>query len=96
MLELDSDKRITATQALAHQYLAQYSDPSDEPESALYDQTFEDYDLPVDKWRGINFFIKFYIRRNLIVIIFPELVYEEVTSFVPPVTGQLETDNGES
>ncbi|XP_044743520.1 mitogen-activated protein kinase p38b-like isoform X1 [Chrysoperla carnea] len=76
MLELDSDKRITATQALAHQYLAQYSDPSDEPESALYDQTFEDYDLPVDKWR--------------------ELVYEEVTSFVPPVSNQLETDNGES
>lgn len=29
MLELDSDKRITAEQALAHPYLEKYSDPSD-------------------------------------------------------------------
>lgn len=52
MLELDSDIRITAEQALAHAYLAQYADPSDEPVSAPYDQSIEDMDLPVDKWRG--------------------------------------------
>ena len=62
MLELDTDKRITAEQAksvspnkphmtmlrsqvekvneqaLAHPYLAQYADPTDEPASLPYDQ----------------------------------------------------------
>lgn len=53
MLELDSDIRITAEQALAHVYLAQYADPSDEPISAPYDQSIEDMDLPVEKWREL-------------------------------------------
>lgn len=52
MLELDAEKRITAEQALAHPYLAQYADPTDEPVSLPYDQSFEDMDLPVDKWKG--------------------------------------------
>lgn len=52
MLELDADKRITAEDALAHKYLEQYADPSDEPVSAPYDQSFEDMDLPVEKWKG--------------------------------------------
>merc|ERR1712223_1321786 len=51
MLDVDADRRITAEQALAHQYLAQYADPTDEPTSAPYDQTFEDLDLPVDQWK---------------------------------------------
>lgn len=53
MLELDADKRITAEQALAHKYLAQYADPTDEPVSAPYDQSFEDMDLPVEKWKEL-------------------------------------------
>ncbi|XP_028034507.1 mitogen-activated protein kinase p38b-like isoform X2 [Bombyx mandarina] len=53
MLELDADKRITAEQALAHEYLAQYADPTDEPVSAPYDQSFEDMELPVDKWKEL-------------------------------------------
>lgn len=52
MLELDADRRITAEQALAHPYLEKYADPSDEPTSSLYDQSFEDMDLPVDSWKG--------------------------------------------
>ena len=52
MLSLDTDKRITAEQTLAHPYLAQYADPSDEPSSSAYDQTFEDYDIPVQEWKG--------------------------------------------
>lgn len=52
MLELDADKRITAEQALAHPYLEKYSDPTDEPTSLPYDQSFEDMDLDVDKWKG--------------------------------------------
>ncbi len=51
-LELDSDKRITAEAALGHPYLAQYADPTDEPASQPYDQTFEDLDLSVDQWKG--------------------------------------------
>lgn len=52
MLELDADKRITAEQALAHKYLEQYADPSDEPVSAPYDQSFEDMEIPVERWKG--------------------------------------------
>lgn len=52
MLELDADKRINAEQALAHPYLEKYSDPSDEPTSQLYDQSFEDMDMETDKWKG--------------------------------------------
>lgn len=51
-LELDADKRITAEEALAHPYLAQYADPSDEPSSPAYDQSFEDMDLTVEEWKG--------------------------------------------
>merc|ERR1712038_269361 len=52
MLEIDPDKRITAEQTLAHPYLAQYADPTDEPNSSPYDQTFEDYDLQVQEWKA--------------------------------------------
>ena len=46
------EQRITAEQTLSHPYLAEYADPSDEPTSAMYDQTFEDYDLSIEEWRG--------------------------------------------
>lgn len=52
MLELDSERRVTAVGALAHPYLAQYADPSDEPDSDPYDQSFEDMELPTEKWKG--------------------------------------------
>jgi len=50
-LELDADNRITAEAALAHPYLGQYSDPTDEPSSQPYDQAFEDIDQSVDRWK---------------------------------------------
>ena len=53
-LDMDADKRISAEQALAHQYLSVYSDPQDEPNSTPYDQTFEDLDLSVEQWKGKN------------------------------------------
>jgi len=56
MLELDAEKRITAEQASAHPDLAQYADPTDEPVSLPYDQSFEDMDLPVEKWKGNAFY----------------------------------------
>ena len=30
----------------------QYADPTDEPSSLPYDQTFEDFDLTVEQWKG--------------------------------------------
>jgi len=62
MLELDAEKRITAEQALAHPYLAQYADPTDEPISLPYDQSFEDMDLPVEKWKGNRSLLLFYFN----------------------------------
>lgn len=55
MLELDAEKRITAEQALMHPYLAKYSIPGAENEktSPAYDQSFEDMDLPVEKWKEL-------------------------------------------
>ena len=57
MLELDAEKRLTAEQALAHPYLAQYADPTDEPTSPPYDQSFEDMELSVEDWKGICLFL---------------------------------------
>jgi p38 MAP kinase len=52
MLVFDPKKRITAEQALAHEYLAPYHDPTDEPAAAEpFDWSFNDADLPVDSWR---------------------------------------------
>ena len=52
MLDLDPDTRITAEQALAHPYLRQYADPSDEPVSEPYDQSFEEKELEIPHWRS--------------------------------------------
>lgn len=52
MLILDSDKRITATEALAHPYFVQYHDPDDEPEAELYDESIENKERIIDEWKG--------------------------------------------
>lgn len=51
MLVLDTDKRITAADALAHPYFAQYHDPDDEPEAEPYDQSFESRELEIEEWK---------------------------------------------
>lgn len=53
MLHLDPDHRITTEQALAHPYLQQYSDPSDEPVCEHYDQSFEEKDLDINSWKKL-------------------------------------------
>ena len=68
-LELDSDKRISAEQALAHPYLGVYSDPQDEPNSTPYDQTFEDLDLSVELWKGK------YLLNSFILLLYLHIVY---------------------
>ncbi|KAI6079121.1 Mitogen-activated protein kinase [Aix galericulata] len=52
MLILDSDKRITASEALAHPYFVQYHDPDDEPEAELYDESIENKERTIDEWKG--------------------------------------------
>lgn len=52
MLVLDTDKRITASEALAHPYFAQYHDPEDEPEAEPYDQSFESRELEIEEWKS--------------------------------------------
>lgn len=52
MLDLNTKTRMNATQALAHAYLQQYADPSDEPVSERYDQSFEDLDLSIEGWKS--------------------------------------------
>ena len=42
-----------------------YADPSDEPSSPPYDQSFEDYDLSVEQWKG-NFKINCLASINTI------------------------------
>uniref|UniRef100_A0A8C8HZI9 mitogen-activated protein kinase n=1 Tax=Oncorhynchus tshawytscha TaxID=74940 RepID=A0A8C8HZI9_ONCTS len=55
MLVLDTDKRITAAEALAHPYFSQYHDPDDEPEADPYDQSFESRDLDIEEWKRLTF-----------------------------------------
>ena len=52
MLVFDPKKRIRAGEALAHEYLAPYHDPTDEPVAQeKFDWSFNDADLPVDTWK---------------------------------------------
>lgn len=54
MLVLDTDKRITAAEALAHPYFCQYHDPDDEPEAEPYDQSFESRELEIEEWKRMS------------------------------------------
>lgn len=52
MLVFDPRKRVKAPEALAHEYLAPYHDPTDEPVAEeRFDWSFNDADLPVDTWK---------------------------------------------
>ncbi|KIO06976.1 hypothetical protein M404DRAFT_998415 [Pisolithus tinctorius Marx 270] len=52
MLVFDPRKRIDAATSLAHEYVAPYHDPTDEPVAAeQFDWSFNDADLPVETWK---------------------------------------------
>jgi p38 MAP kinase len=52
MLVFDPRKRVKAAEALAHEYLSPYHDPTDEPVAEeKFDWSFNDADLPVDTWK---------------------------------------------
>lgn len=67
-------------------YLEKFADPNDEPVSPSYDQSFEDMDLPVERWKGnyTGILLLYQFESFILSLFFPaELVFEEVTSFVP-------------
>uniref|UniRef100_A0A670YIB0 mitogen-activated protein kinase n=1 Tax=Pseudonaja textilis TaxID=8673 RepID=A0A670YIB0_PSETE len=51
MLVLDPEKRITASEALAHSYFETIHDPDEENQAEKYDDTFDNMDLPLDEWK---------------------------------------------
>lgn len=52
MLVFDPRMRVRAGDGLAHEYLAPYHDPTDEPVAdEKFDWSFNDADLPVDTWK---------------------------------------------
>lgn len=55
MLVFAPKERIRAEQALAHEYLAPYHDPTDEPEADKFDWSFDDADFPVDTWKAMMY-----------------------------------------
>lgn len=53
MLQLDVEKRLTATQALAHTYFDQFRDVEEETEAQnSYDDSLEGEKLSIDEWRS--------------------------------------------
>ncbi|KAH7145851.1 kinase-like domain-containing protein [Dactylonectria estremocensis] len=82
MLVFDPKKRITATEALAHEYLAPYHDPTDEPVAdEKFDWSFNDADLPVDTWK---------------IMMYSEILdYHNVESGVPSIEQQPQQFNGQ-
>lgn len=60
MLVFDPRKRVRAGDALAHEYLAPYHDPTDEPVAEeKFDWSFNDADLPVDTWKIMMYVFTF-------------------------------------
>lgn len=64
MLVFDPRARVKATDALAHEYLSPYHDPTDEPVAEeKFDWSFNDADLPVDTWK-IMMYEQLYDQNN--------------------------------
>ncbi|KAM5286997.1 mitogen-activated protein kinase 13 isoform 3-T3 [Hipposideros larvatus] len=51
MLELDVDKRLTASQALTHPFFEPFRDPEEETEAQKFDDSLEHEKLTVDEWK---------------------------------------------
>lgn len=73
MLVFDPRKRINAAEALGHEYLSPYHDPTDEPvANEPFDWSFNDADLPVDTWRVMMYseILGQYDHSSLIIELF--------------------------
>nr|DBA18589.1 TPA: hypothetical protein GDO54_016820 [Pyxicephalus adspersus] len=54
MLELDPEKRLSATECLAHPYLAEYQDSDPDSPVQKYDDSFESLDLSIAEWKSLS------------------------------------------
>uniref|UniRef100_A0A8C5VZ27 mitogen-activated protein kinase n=1 Tax=Microcebus murinus TaxID=30608 RepID=A0A8C5VZ27_MICMU len=70
MLVLDSDKRITADQTLAHAYFTQYHDADDESVADPY----KSKDLLTDEWKSLTY-------NEVISFVLPTPFQEEIECF---------------
>ncbi|KAE8623311.1 hypothetical protein XENTR_v10005559 [Xenopus tropicalis] len=55
MLELDVEKRLTATEALEHPYFDEFHDADEETEAPPYDDSLEGEKLSVEEWRKYTY-----------------------------------------
>ena len=51
-MTLDPEGRLTASQGLGQPYLSEFHDPDSEPDSAPYDDSFENLELDVAEWKS--------------------------------------------
>ena len=63
---------ISLSCSLWRHFYQQYADPTDEPSSQVYDQTFEDYELSIQDWKGdyhqmvpLNIYESLFFRQNM-------------------------------
>ncbi|EDO46881.1 predicted protein [Nematostella vectensis] len=69
MLNLDTDHRITAVEALSHPYLASYADPNDEPTCSTFDDSFDEKELSIEGWRALVYqeILDFQQKRSMAI-----------------------------
>lgn len=88
MLVFDPKKRITAADALAHEYLAPYHDPTDEPVAEeKFDWSFNDADLPVDTWKIMMWVCRYrptskgLAKCECVFVLMPDYRYSEILDY---------------
>lgn len=80
MLVFNPKQRIKATDALAHEYLAPYHDPTDEPVAQeKFDWSFNDAELPVDTWKIMMYVIHSTPAMHFLLLILVR--YSEILDF---------------
>lgn len=70
MLQVDVEKRLTATQALAHPYFDLFRDVEEETEAQQsYDDSLEHEKLSVDEWRSKKLLWRFCLSKAFLSLL---------------------------
>ena len=48
---LDPESRVTAAEALTLPYFGEFREPGEETEAQLYDDTVDNTDMPLSRWK---------------------------------------------